>query len=117
MLPAHEPDEAERVTDRDWERVDWQERAACRGEGPDLFFPPAGERPEARAAREAFARDAYCVRCPVWRECRDFARRHREYGTWYETEHDRVAAGFTPDMPIGISARLARLHRMGMIVR
>lgn len=106
-----------RVIDREWDPLEWQDRAACRYEDPDLFFGPPGERPETRRAREAYAIDAFCSTCTVGADCRDFARRHREYGLWFETEHDRVAAGFAPDMPIGVSARLATMVRRGLIVR
>jgi len=40
-------------------RQGWHERAACRGEDPDLFFPEAGDTIATRKAR------AICARCPV----------------------------------------------------
>ena len=39
----------------------WTGTAACRGQN-DLFFAPAGERPETRNVREAKAR-AVCTNC------------------------------------------------------
>ena len=48
----------------------------CRGQA-QLFFAPAGERPEARRSREAVAR-AYCPACPAELACREWAREHRE---------------------------------------
>ena len=82
----------------------WTEQAECRGESR-LFFAPAGERPEARATREAQAR-AVCGACPALLDCRDWAREHREYGFWGgESEEDRAAAGFRVDMPVGRVAR------------
>ena len=57
----------------------WTSNAACRGQN-ELFFAPAGERPE--------------------------AREHREYGFWGgESEEERAAAGYRVDMPVGRVAR------------
>jgi WhiB family redox-sensing transcriptional regulator len=82
----------------------WTADAACQGR-TELFFAPAGERPEAREVREAEAR-AVCAICPVVRECRDWARENREYGFWGgESEEERAAAGFRVDMPVGRVAR------------
>ena len=45
----------------------WRERAACRGMGPDLFFPGRGALPaEYEAAKE------FCRECPVINECLDY---------------------------------------------
>lgn len=82
----------------------WATEASCRGE-TRLFFAPAGERPEARATREAQAR-AVCQSCPSLLDCRDWAREHREYGFWGgESEEERAAAGYRVDMPVGRVAR------------
>ncbi len=70
----------------------WSRRAACAGK-TQLFYPSAGERPEARAAREVQA-SLVCAVCPVRTPCRQWAREHREYGFWGgESEDDRAAAG------------------------
>ncbi len=85
----------------------WTAEASCQGQ-TRLFFAPAGERPEARAVREAQARSV-CSQCPALVECRDWARDHREYGFWGgESEEDRAAAGFRVDMPVGRVARYPR---------
>ncbi len=85
----------------------WTTKAACAGQ-TRLFFAPAGERPEARAVREAQAR-AVCQSCEALVECRDWARANREYGFWGgESEEDRAAAGFRVDMPVGRVARYPR---------
>jgi WhiB family redox-sensing transcriptional regulator len=82
----------------------WTDDAACTGQ-TDLFFAPAGERPEARVTRENRAR-AICSTCPVLLECRDWARENREYGFWGgESEEERAAAGYRVDMPVGRVAR------------
>lgn len=85
----------------------WTGEAGCHGQSR-LFFAPPGERPEARAVREAQAR-AVCTACPVLSECRDWAREHREYGFWGgESEEERAAAGYRVDMPVGRVARYPR---------
>ena len=85
----------------------WTADAACTGQ-TDLFFAPAGERPEARVGRENRAR-AICRDCPVLLECRDWARENREYGFWGgESEEERAAAGYRVDMPVGRVARYPR---------
>jgi WhiB family transcriptional regulator, redox-sensing transcriptional regulator len=82
----------------------WTADAACCGQ-TELFFAPAGERPEARTSRESKAR-AVCNSCAVIAPCRDWARQHREYGFWGgESEEERAAAGFRVDMPVGRVAR------------
>src|SRR5215468_10291982 len=54
----------------------WTGDAACQGQN-ELFFAPAGERPETRSVREAKAR-AICRTCCVMEPCRQWAREHRE---------------------------------------
>ena len=82
----------------------WTSDAAC-GNQTDLFFAPAGERPETRVVREARAR-AICRVCPVVEPCRSWARDQREYGFWGgESEEERAAAGYRVDMPVGRVAR------------
>ncbi|MGH7394781.1 MAG: WhiB family transcriptional regulator [Candidatus Methylomirabilales bacterium] len=91
----------------------WQAEALCNGQ-TDLFFAPSGERPEARARREAKARQV-CIVCPVLDVCRAWARQHREYGFWGgESEEDRAQAGYRVDMPVG---RVARYSREGRVIR
>ena len=79
-----------RLPGPDADRWDWQLRAACRGEDPNLFFHPEGERGAAREAREQAAR-AICARCPVVRQCAEHALAVREpYGIWGDlTEENR----------------------------
>lgn len=57
------------------QRPDWQNAAACRGVGPDLFYTERGE--PTQTAR------AVCATCPVIVECLDFALRLNEpFGIW-----------------------------------
>ena len=82
----------------------WTRDAACKGH-THLFFPPRAERPQARARREARAR-TLCLSCRVMVPCREFARRHHEYGYWgAESEEERHGAGFTVAAPIGVRVR------------
>ncbi|HEY7440192.1 MAG TPA: WhiB family transcriptional regulator [Acidimicrobiia bacterium] len=84
--------------------LSWTLDAQCQGR-TELFFAPAGERPEARVVRENKARGV-CSGCVVMTQCRDWARDNREYGFWGgESEEDRAAAGFRVDMPVGRVAR------------
>jgi len=85
-------------------RASWQSIASCNGQ-TDLFFAAPGERPEARARREAKAR-LLCIECPVLAPCQAWARENREYGFWGgESEEERAAAGYRVDMPVGRVAR------------
>lgn len=61
----------------------WQERAACRGPHASIFFPPSHfERKDEKHVREAAAK-AICARCPVRRDCLEYALRIREpHGIW-----------------------------------
>ena len=87
--------------------LEWTPRAACQGQTLHFFASP-GERPEARVVREAQAREV-CAMCAVLDDCRDWARRHREYGFWGgESEEERAAAGYRVDMPVGRVARYPR---------
>lgn len=82
----------------------WTTDAACQGR-TELFFAPAGERPEARVVRESKARGV-CTECAAMAPCRDWARENREYGFWGgESEEERAAAGYRVDMPVGRVAR------------
>jgi len=82
----------------------WTADAACSGQ-TDVFFAPAGERPETRIVREARAR-SICRGCDVLAPCRQWARDNREYGFWGgESEEERAAAGYRVDMPVGRVAR------------
>lgn len=89
---------------REWDDSSWSAHAECKGLAA-IFFPPAAERPQARERREAQARQV-CAECAVMVECRDFARRNREYGFWGgESEEERHAAGYRLIAPIGVRAR------------
>jgi Transcription factor WhiB len=73
-----------------WTQQTWMTQAACRGR-TGLFFPPFGEQPDAREAREAVA-GRICRVCPVLVTCREYARRHREQGFWGgENDEQRLA--------------------------
>ena len=50
---------------------DWRQRAACRDEDPELFFPVSDIGPAARQADQA---KAICARCPVREMCLEYAQ-------------------------------------------
>lgn len=60
----------------------WQDRAACRGEDPELFF----QEDCVELAK------AICARCPVIVQCRDFGRRSTA-GVWGGESKDQKGAG------------------------
>jgi WhiB family redox-sensing transcriptional regulator len=53
-------------------RPAWHAQAACRGRGPELFFPPSGE--------DGVLAKAICARCPVREPCLEAGA--RELGVW-----------------------------------
>ncbi len=78
------------------EHWEWQQLGACRTDSPERFFAPAGERPSARARREAAAKQV-CAGCPVRQECLDWALRTREpYGVWGGTSPEERAGMLRP---------------------
>ena len=53
----------------------WQQRAACKGADPDVFYPTSDE--------ETAAAKAICMSCPVQEPCLDYALTSRERdGVW-----------------------------------
>lgn len=57
--------------------VRWMKRAACRGMGPDLFFPDPKDGTTSVEAKKV------CARCPVQQQCADYAIDHFEdHGVW-----------------------------------
>lgn len=50
--------------------TDWRDRAACRDEDPELFFPISETGPGAEQVRRA---KAVCAQCPVRSECLEYA--------------------------------------------
>jgi WhiB family redox-sensing transcriptional regulator len=66
---------------------DWRQRAACRDQDPELFFPVSDMGPGARQTEQA---KAVCARCPVRAECLEYALDnaldHGIYGGTTESE-------------------------------
>jgi WhiB family redox-sensing transcriptional regulator len=90
----------------------WRYSAAC-SDQLYLFFARNAERPQARARREAKARNL-CMSCPVQLTCRDFARENHQYGFWGgESESERHLAGFSLAAPIGIRGSRKRQQPTG----
>jgi WhiB family transcriptional regulator, redox-sensing transcriptional regulator len=65
----------------------WRQRAACRDQDPELFFPVSEIGPGARQADRA---KAVCARCPVRTACLEYALDngldHGIFGGTTETE-------------------------------
>jgi WhiB family transcriptional regulator, redox-sensing transcriptional regulator len=65
--------------------MDWRHRAICRDEDPELFFPISDDGPSLPQIAEA---KSVCLRCPVIRDCRDWARAAGMTGIWGGTTED-----------------------------
>ena len=86
---------------------DWRERAACRGENPELFFPVGTSGPALQQIEQA---KAICRSCPVARECLAAALENGEdAGIWggLTAEERRIVR----------HARARRLARLGAVRR
>lgn len=61
----------------------WQDKAACKGMDPTLFFGPEfAETVKEKRDREDAAK-AVCATCPVKKDCLEYALEAREaYGIW-----------------------------------
>ncbi|RVW09365.1 WhiB family transcriptional regulator [Prescottella agglutinans] len=62
-----------------WE---WQQHGSCQGMNESIFFPPTGERGNARMMRERRAK-AICASCPVLNTCLEHSLAVPEpFGVW-----------------------------------
>jgi WhiB family redox-sensing transcriptional regulator len=70
--------------------LDWADRAACKTEDPDLFFPVGSFGANTRQVLRA---KSVCRDCPVSTECLDWALTHDAiHGVWGGlTEDEREA--------------------------
>lgn len=60
--------------------MDWQQRALCRGEQPELFFPVGTSGPALLQIAEA---KSVCRRCSVTSPCLEWALENRQLeGIW-----------------------------------
>lgn len=84
--------------------MDWHEEALCKGL-THVFFPHDSERPQAKEKRERIA-STICSQCPVFEQCRQYARSNGEYGYWAgENEYDRYLAGYRLNANFGSQLR------------
>jgi WhiB family transcriptional regulator, redox-sensing transcriptional regulator len=69
--------------DDEYDELQWQHNAACRGDDSSLFYPPPRfEGKDARLRREHRAK-AICARCEVRAEClADALRTAEPHGIW-----------------------------------
>lgn len=69
---------------------DWQHRAACRDEDPELFFPVGKSGPAVLQIKEA---KAVCNQCPVLGGCRQWALdTGQDFGVWGGLSEDERRA-------------------------
>ena len=67
-------------------RVDWWRYAACRDADPEIFFPVSSVGP---GRGEVARAKAICARCPVRRQCLQFALATRQaHGVWGGTTEE-----------------------------
>ena len=67
-------------------RVDWWRYAACRDADPEIFFPVSSVGP---GHGEVARAKAICARCPVRRQCLQFALATRQaHGIWGGTTEE-----------------------------
>ena len=86
---------------------DWQLHGLCRGENPEVFFHPEGERGPARRNRDSAAK-AVCETCPVLVQCRAHALQVREpYGVWGGMTEDEREAAYALRRPAPAATGLA----------
>ena len=86
---------------------DWQLLGLCRGENPEVFFHPEGERGPARRNRDSAAK-AVCETCPVLVQCRAHALQVREpYGVWGGMTEDEREAAYARRRPAPVATGLA----------
>ena len=76
---------------------DWRQRAACRDQDPELFFPLSEMGPGAQQVERA---KSVCARCPVRAECLAYALDdgldHGIFGGATEAERRAVRRARTP---------------------
>lgn len=78
-----------RMSSRTGHGDDWRSDGACREEEPDLFFPVGNTGAAVRQIEEA---KAVCRRCPVQRQCADWALATRQpHGVWGGIDEDERA--------------------------
>jgi WhiB family redox-sensing transcriptional regulator len=78
--------------------ISWMDKASCKGL-THIFFGKYAERPQATARREARAK-SICSQCPVFKQCRQYARDNMELGYWAgENEYDRYLSAPPEKIP------------------
>ena len=75
-----------KATGRGWDalevlpaRPEWHTWAACRGAGPEVFYPPEGTAVSTTRAYEVAKK--WCAGCPVRAQCRE-AGQSEAFGLW-----------------------------------
>jgi WhiB family transcriptional regulator, redox-sensing transcriptional regulator len=69
--------------------IDWRQRALCRDEDPELFFPAGTTGPAERQVGQA---KAVCRRCAVTSQCLSWALdTGQDFGVWVLIRRSRPA--------------------------
>lgn len=70
--------------------MDWVQRAKCKDEDPELFFPIGTTGPAAEQIERA---KAVCVQCPVRQDCLEWAlATGQDAGVWGGTSEEERRA-------------------------
>jgi WhiB family transcriptional regulator, redox-sensing transcriptional regulator len=70
--------------------MDWVQRAKCKDEDPELFFPIGTTGPAADQIEQA---KAVCMQCPVRQECLEWAlATGQDAGVWGGTSEEERRA-------------------------
>ena len=94
--------------------TDWMDRAGCRPWQHDLFFPEAGSRRGGQASRTAEHRaKRICARCPVRRECLNYAITFVDVQGMWDERNDRY---YKPNA-VGIYGGLSARERRSPVLR
>lgn len=95
--------------------ISWMNDALCKGL-THIFFGKYAERPQATQRREARAK-SICDKCPVFNQCREYARANMELGYWAgENEYDRQIANPTLKFPSHFSRGMkAYVNRQNLL--
>lgn len=94
--------------DYDFDDQTWREDAACAGRTEVLWYPPLGERMDARMPDWTKQGRDICAGCPVQPPCLEHAIQAREAGLWggltelerISLRRQRAGGARCPDCPI-----------------
>lgn len=78
---------------RNYSATGWQDDAICKGMDPDIFFWGTTKWGKVHNGPDRTQAKAVCAKCPVRRECLDYAIDNNiMHGTWGGTNEDERAS-------------------------